>query len=405
VKVTIGLLAALAVLFAAGVEAQVMPREPDASEIRVHFGPLWLKPTFALTNLGEDTNVFNAATANAPQRDFTFGLTPQSDLYMRVGRTWLMGSVKEDLIWYQKFADQRSVNQNYTASWLIPLTRMAFDVGGNYVHTRERPGYEIDTRPRRTEKAVNGIFELRALSKTYVGVRGERRKIDYDSAAVFLGTDLQIELARTLTSEALTLRHKVTPLTSITFDIGKEQERFDFSPIRDSNSTSFNVGVSFDRFAIINGSAQIGYRNFKPLSPDLPTYTGSTAQVNLSYSALGSTRLGVTAIRELQDSFDIDRPYYLQTGINGSIAQQIYGPLDVQGRLGVQRLAYLTRPGVVVQAPNRVDRVQMYGVGVGYRLGRDLRFGVNIDEQKRQSVVNILQYDGLRYGVAITYGQ
>jgi hypothetical protein len=44
-------------------------------------------------------------------------------------------------------------------------------------------------------------------------------------------------------------------------------------------------------------------------------------------------------------------------------------------------------------------------VGVGYRLGRDLRFGVNIDEQKRQSVVDILQYDGLRYGVAITYGQ
>jgi hypothetical protein len=60
---------------------------------------------------------------------------------------------------------------------------------------------------------------------------------------------------------------------------------------------------------------------------------------------------------------------------------------------------------VVVQAPNRIDHIQIYGVGVGYRLGRDLRFGVNVDEQKRQSVLNILQYDGLRYGVAITYGQ
>ena len=28
-----------------------------------------------------------------------------------------------------------------------------------------------------------------------------------------------------------------------------------------------------------------------------------------------------------------------------------------------------------------------------------------VDEQKRQSMVDILQYDGLRYGVAITYGQ
>jgi hypothetical protein len=405
VKITILLFAALALLFSAGVEAQSIPAEPDSSTIRVHLGPLWLNPTLALTNLGVDTNVFNAATANAPQRDFTYTVTPQTDLYLRMGRTWLIGNVKEDLVWYQKFADQRSVNGNYTASWLIPLTRMTFDVGGNFVNTRERPGYEIDTRPRRTEKAVNGAFELRALSKTFVGARGERRKIDYDSAAVFLGSNLQFQLARTLTSEALTLRHRLTPLTNITFDVGKEQERFDFSPIRDSNSTRFNAGVSFDRFAVINGSAQFGYRNFKPLSPDLPQFSGSTALVNLSYTALGATRVGVTAIRDLQDSYDINQPYYLQSGITASIAQQIYGPLDVQGRIGGQRLAYLARPGLAIQAPNRVDHVQIYGAGVGYRLGRDVRFGVNIDEQKRQSVVDILQYDGLRYGVAITYGQ
>jgi len=392
-------------LFAAGLEAQSIPAEPDSSTIRVHLGPLWLNPTLALTNLGVDTNVFNAATAHVPQRDYTYTITPQTDLYLRMGRTWLIGNVKEDLVWYQKFNDQRSVNGNYTASWLIPLTRMTFNVGGNFVDTRERPGYEIDTRPRRKEKAVNGAFELRALSKTFVGVRGERRKIDYDSAAVFLGSNLQFQLARTLTSEALTLRHRLTPLTNITFDVGKEQERFGFSPIRDSNSTRFNGGVSFDRFAVINGSAQFGYRNFKPLSPDLPLYSGSTALVNLSYTALGATRVGVTAIRDLQDSYDINQPYYLQSGITASIAQQIYGPLDVQGRIGAQRLAYLARPGVAVQAPNRVDHVRLYGVGVGYRLGRDLRFGVNVDEQKRQSMVDILQYDGLRYGVAITYGQ
>jgi hypothetical protein len=399
------LFAALALQFPAGVEAQSIPSEPDSARVRVHLGPLWLNPTLALTNLGMDTNVFNTAASNVPERDFTYTVTPQSDLYLRMGRTWLMGNVKEDLVWYQKFADQRSVNGNYTGNWLVPLTRMTFNVGGNFVNTRERPGYEIDTRPRRTEKAVNGAFELRALSKTYVGVRGERRKIDYDSAAVFFGSNLQFQLARTLTSESLTLRHRLTPLTNITFDVGKEQERFAFSPIRDSNSTRFNGGVSFDKFAIINGSAQFGYRNFRPLSPDLPLYSGTTASVNLSYSALGATRLGVTALRDLQDSYDINQPYYLQSGINASIAQQIYGPLDVQGRIGAQRLAYLTRPGVVVQAPDRVDHIQIYGVGVGYRLGRDLRFGVNVDEQKRQSVLNILQYDGLRYGVAITYGQ
>src|SRR6202030_1797085 len=113
-----------------------------------------------------------------------------------------------------------------------------------------------------------------------------------------LGSNLQFALALTLTDGALTPRHKVTPLTSITFEVGKEQERFDFSPIRDSNSTLLNAGVSFDRFAIINGSAQFVSRNFKPLSPDLPVFVGSTASVNLSYTALGATRLGVTVTRD-----------------------------------------------------------------------------------------------------------
>jgi hypothetical protein len=297
------------------------------------------------------------------------------------------------------------VNQNYTVGLLIPLTRIAFDVGGNYVNTRERPGYDIDARSQRFEKAVNAAIELRALSKTLVGVRGERRKIDYDKAAVFLGTDLQFALSRTVTSGALTLRHELTPLTNLTFDAGKEQERYDFQPLRDSNSTTFNAGVSFNRFALITGSAKIGYRDFKPVTPDLPGYAGSTALVNLTYSALGSTRLSVEGIRDVEQSYDINQPYYLLSGVTASIGQQIYGPLDVQGRIGAQRLAFRTRAGAVVDVPNRLDHVQMYGAGVGYRLGRNVRFGVNIDDQKRQSAVDILQYDGLRYGVAITYGQ
>jgi hypothetical protein len=405
VKIKALFLAGLALLFSAGVRAQSIPPEPDSSRVRVHLGPLWLNPTLALTNAGVDTNVFNAATADVPQRDFTFTFTPQSDVYLRMGRTWFIGNIKEDLVWYEKFSGERSVNEKYTANWLIPLTRMTFDVGGNWVNTRERPGFEIDARSQRMEKAVNGAVEFRALSKTFFGARGERRRIDYDKAAVFLGSNLQFALARTLTSVALTLRHRLTPLTNITFDVGKEQERFDFTSIRDSNSTRVNVGVSFDPFALISGSALVGFRDFKPLSPDLPGYAGSTASVSLSYLALGSTKMSLTGIRDLQDSFDINEPYYLQSGINGSIAQQIYGPLDVQGRIGAQRLAYRARAGAVIAVPNRTDHVQTYGVGVGYRLGRDLRFGVNVDQQKRTSLVDRRQYDGLRYGVAITFGQ
>ncbi len=248
---------------------------------------------------------------------------------------------------------ERSANTGYALNWLVPLTRLSFVVGGNLLHTNERPGFEIDARADRKERGLNGEFEIRALSRTLFGARAEVRKFDFDENAVFLGTNLHNELNRTLTTASVTMRHELTPLTSFTVDVGRQQERFDFSPLRDTDSTQVNVGLRFDAFALVNGFAQVGFRDYTPLSSDLPRYTGSIASVNLSYVALGATRLGVVIGRDIQHSFDFNQPYYLQTGITASIGQQIYGPLDVQGRIGSQRLAYRDRAGSVAVLDRR----------------------------------------------------
>ena len=389
-------------LFASAAHGQI-PSEPDPASVRVRLGPLWLNPTLALTNAGIDTNVFNDSKADQPRRDFTMTVVPQTDLWLRMGRTWLMGNVKQDIVWFNTYAGERSANTGYTLNWLVPLTRLSFVVGGNYLDTNERPGFEIDVRSNRKERGFNGAFEVRALSRTLFGARAEVKTFDF-AEAVFLGTNLRDELSRTLTATSVTIRHELTPLTSFFVDIARQQERFDFSPLRDTDSTQVNVGLRFDAFALINGFAQVGYRDYVPLSSDLPRYTGSIASVNLSYVALGATRLGVVVGRDIQHSFDFNQPYYLQTGIAASIGQQIYGPLDVQGRVGHQRLAYRDRAGSIAVV-DRQDTVRSYGAGVGYRLGRDLRLGFNVDQQRRESLIDERRYEGLKYGVAVSFGQ
>jgi hypothetical protein len=135
----------------------------------------------------------------------------------------------------------------------------------------------------------------------------------------------------------------------------------------------------------------------------VPAYQGTTAAVDLSYVALGTTRLSVTAARDVQYSFDINQPYYLQTGVTASIAQQIFGPLDVVGRIGAQRLDYRSRAGAVVTSADRVDHITIYGLGIGYHVG-DMRVGFNVDQQQRMSPLDARQYKGLVYGFAVTYG-
>jgi hypothetical protein len=383
--------------------AQTADGAPDPANVRVRMGPLYLDPTIALTNAGVDENVFNDPTSKVPKKDFTLTITPATDLWLHMGPTWVIGKVKQDINWYKEFASERSANTTYNVGWRVPLSRLAFKVNAMYSNSRERPGFEIDARALRTLFSYDGAVEFRTLSRTFIGVTGQRARTDFADDATFRGAGLKNELNRVSTSYGFTLREQLTTLTSITVAATRTQDRFEFSPLRDATSNNLVTTISFDPAALIKGSASIGYTNFEPQA-GLPAYAGLTSDVNLYYTLQGVTKFAFSANRGVQYSFDVDQPYYLQTGFSGSIAQQIFGPFDVVGRIGRQTLAYRDREGAIIAAPNRNDRVSTYGGGVGYHLGKALRLGFNVDNSKRTSPIDDRTYQGLRYGTALTYG-
>ena len=400
-------LAAAAVFLALGRSAfaqQLIPAEPDPSVARVRIGPLWLNPAIDLTNAGVDTNVFNDPPDRHPVSDFTMTVVPKTQLWLRFGSTWFSGEVDEQIVWYQKYTSERSANSTYALDWRIPASRFVFDVGGRYVNTRQRPGFEIDTRAQQTDTTVTGKMEIRALSKTYFGVEASRATVDFASGETFLDLDLHDELNRVATTVGLTMRQQVTPLTAINVDVVREEDRFDFLHERDANTTNATVGVTFDPQALLKGSAKIGYQRFQPLDPLLPAFTGTTATVDLSYVLLGTTRFNVQALRAVQYSYDLSEPYYLQTGVTGTVAQQIFGPIDAIVRGNLQHLAYRDRLDESAPIENRLDTVRSYGAGLGYHIGRDLRVGVNYDFVERLSPLPDHRYSGHVIGTSATYG-
>ena len=370
--------------------------------VRMRIGPLFINPTIALSNAGTDTNVFNEATN--PKSDFTVTITPATDIWLRFGPTWFQSSIKEDIVWFQKYASERSANNGYNLSWLIPLSRFTFVPKWTYLNTRERPGFEIDTRAQRTEVGYSGSADIRVFLKTSIGVQLSLTTTAFDGSAQFLGVNLHDELNRTVTSEAVNIKHQLTPLTSITLSASREQDRFAFDALRNSDSTALTAGIKFDAAALIKGSASFGFQDFKPASPDLFGYQGSTAAVDLSYVLLGMTKFSVTFNRDIAYSYDINQPYYVQTGGGASIGQQLFGPLDIVARGSLARLDYRDRLGAIVAVSNRIDHTQGFGAGIGYHLGRDTRFGFNVDQSRRISGVQARQYKGLTYGFAVTYG-
>jgi hypothetical protein len=399
-----GIFVAAVLLLGASIAAAQTPGDggPDPAAVRVRIGPLWMNPTMAVPNVGVDTNVFNEATD--PKRDFTVTASPRTDLWLRMGRTWLSGNITEQIVWYQKYASERSTNDTYAIGWKAPLNRLFVTAGATWVNTRERPGFEIDARAHRTQPTYDGRVEVRAFAKTFVGVRGTWDKVSFDRTAVFQGISLQDELNRTIASEAITIRHELTPLTSVTFSGGRTEQRFETALSRNSVSDDYSVGLTFDPAALLKGAVTIGYTDFKPEAADLPGYKGTTASASLAYSLLGSTKFSASLTRDVEFSYDVEQPYYVMMGGSVSIAQQIFGPLDVVVRGGRQRLGYRTLTDAAVLSANRVDRVDSYGGGFGIHLGPDLRLGFNIDQEQRRSIVVDRRYSGLKYGTSLTYG-
>lgn len=391
-------------LVCAATRAQAQSPDPVATA-RLHFGAVALTPSVSLINVGMDSNVFNATNDASPKRDFTATLQPKVNLWMHIGPSIASGTVEQDLVYYKTYASERTVNGSYRAGWLIPLNRLKLDGAMTYLKTRDRPGFEIDARSLRYELGYNGSVEFRAYPKTSFTATASHMNVDFHRDAVFLGASLHDELNRGETRGGASVRYALTPLTSVTLGVERRADRFQHSPLRDSDSTETRIGVQFDPFGILKGSAMFGVRSFRPREAGVAGFTGVTGTADLSYVGFAITKISVQAQRDVQYSFAVDQPYYVLTGATLSLWRQLYGQIDGVGRAGRQQLAYRDRVGAVLEVSNRTDYVNSFGGGLSYRLGRDVRLSVNIDWVRRSSSAQGHSYNDVKIGTALTYGQ
>jgi hypothetical protein len=117
------------------------------------------------------------------------------------------------------------------------------------------------------------------------------------------------------------------------------------------------------------------------------------------------TRFTVQSARDVEYSFEPLQPYYLLTGVTGSVSQALSGSWRISASAGKQRLNYHQTATVAIDQPHRVETVNVYGSGVVYRLSPDIHLGVKADYSARQAQeLRRRNYEGLRVGGFVTYG-
>ena len=402
-------LAALCVLLLEATSGAQARSDDPRTNSRMRVGPLYITPAVALTELGIDTNVFNAAGKRS--QDFTVTITPGLVTALPLARRGLLRlSTRGDLVYYQRYASERSVNPQLALRGELYLNRLTLFAEPAYLRTRQRPSFEIDLRSLRVEQGTLAGAEARVFPKLSVELSVRQSRTVFDADEFFLGTNLGETLNRVSWTYGVAGRWVFTPLTTFVVRGESIKDRFLSSKIRNSDSMRVTGGVALKPRALVSGNAQVGVRWFNALDVTVPDFTGLVASGELSYRFLGSTTFQVQVDRDANYSFEPLEPYYVASRYAATLRRQLIGRFDAMAGFDGHQYAYRglisggaeNSPG----RPVRVDTTDAYSGSIGYRVGQTGRLGVGLSYWIRHSTLrDFRDYDGLRIGTSFTYGR
>lgn len=397
----VGLVAAFLIAATlAAAQDRSAPEDP-ADSARFQWGILRFTPSIAVTNVGIDSNVFN--DANTALHDTTAAIGPAVSLWTNLGPVRVSEKSTGQYLYFKEFDNQRSWNTTNELTLELPLARFKPFAAGSYVNTRQRPGFEIDSRSRASINTATLGTSLRLSGKTALVLGGTRSTTAFDEDETFLGAGLAAALNRRTDTELLQFRYALTPLTTLVVNAEAIQERFDEERVRNSDSIRVLPGFEFKPFALVSGRASVGFRRFNVLSDTIEDYTGVVASVDAKYRLTTSTQIAARVERDVTYSFEEAFPYYTLTDTGLTLTQRITRSWDVVASGGLVSLAYRELKTAPASAA-RTDKARTLGLGVGYRVGQTLRVGADVYYFSRRSEKSERDYDGLRAGASVSYG-
>jgi hypothetical protein len=369
------------------------PRPPIA------IGAFELWPAITIRSIGVDANVYNEA--ENPKRDFTATFVPSLQVVVKPPRTHVSVTTASDFVYFRTYTDQRHINRRFSASGEFDLTYIRPFASIDASDTEERPNAEIDERARVRDRRYAAGLRVPLGPLATFSIAARRGTNRYDEGEEFRGVELASELNSERRAIDGTFGLEITPLTTVGLAVSVEEDRFDRSPLRHSDSVRVTPTIAFAPAGYFSGSASVGWRRFDALDPEVADYSGLTAAGTVGVVISERYHLQTEFGRDVRYSYDAATPTYVWTSGRGTLRTELFGGFDVKIMGGREVMEYRDLGG---DSTAGRDTLVNYGVGIGYNIRENVRVGVDADFLERQSADAPRRYTNNRVFGTLVWG-
>ena len=385
-------------LGAAGPLPAADPLEPPELDQYVRWGPLRVRPGFAISNFGYDNNVFYGSSTELS--DLTATLSPRLEGLVLLGsRGFVTFTEKLNYTLYKDFSELNALDHDGKYRLTVPFGEYGLFVSTEFKRLHERPIDLQDVRAiGRSRKFGMGAI-ARFGWRTTLELEYSENDFSYtDEDFGGVGTNIADLKDRTEQSAELRLRYKLLGRTNLTLDVTRQDLAFD-SPFlgslpdvtRNLVRTTVLPGVDFGIGGALSGTVRIGYTKLGYVDPSLEDYSGPAGNASLTYRFNSATRLILNAERRVDFSVWEDNSYFIETSRGLKIIRFLNHFLGVEGGYDTGRLE-VPRP---IGGTTRFDDIRRYTAGLIFRmfeseLGRRLEYTLRFTDYRRDSSVDSL---------------
>ena len=378
---------------------------PDFAAPGVDLGAINLRPSLGI-EVGTDSNIFYAPSNE--ESDLIYVTRPRVEAQTTWSRHQITAAVGLDDFRYQDSDSEHHTDVYADAEARIDVLRGTYLVIGGGQSRRAESRSEPDTpgaaaKPVRYEDRHAHIAGIHEFGRFRGTLRLEKQGLNYKDAPLIGGgvadQDIRDYTVTTLTGR---LEYALSPDTALLAQVAGNKREYEIKPPRalfnrDSEGSSYMIGVNTDLTNLIRGEVAVGYLQQNYDDPSLASPKGLALEGKVEYFATPLTTFTFAAHRRVEET--------IAAASASSYVDSLYGVrVDHELRRNILLSGGISAGSRAFEGADRDDDLLNADLGARFLLNRRVELGAawRFERQDSSGALPAQDYDVNRFVVSAT---